>query len=142
MDKMRFLGCFALFVSSLLAQNGQDTFEKVCSKCHPAEQAASKRHSKAGWEHTVDDMVAKGAEGTDQQFDAIVQYLTAAYGPVNVNAASAKELEESRVFTAAESAAIVRFRGEHGRIADLNALKKISGIDANKVEKKADGIGF
>ena len=144
MDKMRLHWSLlaVLFVSGLQAQGGKDAFEKICSKCHPAEQAASKRHTKAGWEHTIDDMVTKGAEASDEQFAAIVEFLAANFGPVNVNNASAKELEDSRVFSAAEAESIVKFRSEHGKIADVAALKKIPGIDQNKVEKKADGIAF
>lgn len=141
MDKMRpFMIAFC--ASLLYSQSGKDTFQQVCSKCHPVEQALAKRHSKAGWEHTIDDMVTKGAEATDAQFDAIVAYLAQDYGPVNVNQASAKELQDSQVFSAQESESIVQYRRERGKIQDLESLKKVPGIDPNKVEKKADGIAF
>ncbi|HEV2690957.1 MAG TPA: helix-hairpin-helix domain-containing protein, partial [Bryobacteraceae bacterium] len=144
MDEMRLRGSFLLVLAAFVlhAQKGKEEFEKVCAKCHPAEQASSKRHSKAGWEHTIDDMVTKGAEATDEQFDAIIAYLAANYGPVNVNQATAKELEESKVFSATESESIVQFRRDHGKIENLDALKRVPGIDQNKVEKKADGIAF
>jgi len=143
MDKMRVPWPF-LFLSAFLlhAQSGKDAFQQVCSKCHPIEQALAKRHSKAGWEHTIDDMVTKGAEATDTQFDAIIAYLAQNYGPVNVNQASAKELEDSQVFSAQESESIVHYRRERGKIPDIESLKKVPGVDPNKVEKKSDGIAF
>jgi len=143
MDKMRVLWSSVFLGASLLyAENGKDTFQQVCSKCHPAEQAIAKRHSKAGWEHTIDDMIVKGAEATDAQFDAIIAYLAQNYGPVNVNQASAKELQDSQVFSAQESGSIVQYRRERGKIQDLESLKKVPGIDPNKVEKKSDSIAF
>jgi competence ComEA-like helix-hairpin-helix protein len=141
MDKMRVL-TLILSASILCAQNGKDAFQQVCSKCHPVEQAIAKRHSKAGWEHTIDDMVTKGAEATDTQFDAIIAYLAENYGPVNVNQATAKELQDSQIFSAQESESIMRYRREHGKIQNLESLKRVPGIDPNKVEKKADGIAF
>ncbi len=144
MDKMRVLWSpiFILCAPLLHAQNGKDAFQQVCSKCHPVEQAIAKRHSKAGWEHTIDDMIVKGAEATDAQFDAIIAYLAQNYGPVNVNQASAKELQDSQVFSAQESESIVQYRRERGKIQGLESLKKVPRIDPNKVEKKSDGIAF
>jgi competence protein ComEA len=133
--------------ASLCAQDppqgkGKDTFAKVCSQCHALEQVTAKRHSKAGWDHIIDDMAGKGAEATDEQFDAIIDYLTEHFGPVNVNQATVKELTDSQVFSTQESAAIVQYREGHGKFADVEALKKVPGLMAIKVEKIKDAVIF
>jgi competence protein ComEA len=127
---------------SLLAGDGKAAFEKVCKACHELEQVTERRHTKAGWEHVVDDMISKGAEGTGEQFDAIIDYLAEHYGAVNVNKLTAKELEESQVFSGKDADAIVQYRTGHGKFPDLEALKKVPGLDANKLEKKKDGVVF
>jgi mono/diheme cytochrome c family protein len=59
---------------------GKDVFEKNCTTCHDAAQAINARRTRADWERVVDDMVAKGANGTDQEIEAITAYLTRFYG--------------------------------------------------------------
>jgi hypothetical protein len=53
---------------------------KNCLTCHDAAQALNARRIRADWERVVDDMVAKGANGTDQELEAITAYLTKFYG--------------------------------------------------------------
>src|SRR3954452_21246597 len=96
---MRLLAACATILLAALTASAQDRFPegpgkaalvKVCMGCHPAEVAASKRHTHEEWEHTVVDMVNAGATGTDDEFGAIVEYL-ATYFPkkVEVNKAPA-----------------------------------------------------
>ena len=50
----------------------------------------------ATWSHVISQMIDQGLrrEGTDDQFNAILAYLVKNFGPpVNVNKASAKDLE-------------------------------------------------
>lgn len=54
---------------------GKATVAKVCSGCHPAEIVATHRDTKDGWEVVVRNMVDKGANGTDDEFDTIIDYL-------------------------------------------------------------------
>ena len=42
--------------------------------------ATSQRMDQAQWTGVVNDMVSKGAQGTQQDFDSIIAYLTANYG--------------------------------------------------------------
>ena len=65
---------------SLSNDAGKALFEKTCITCHDATQATNMKRTKAEWERVVDDMVAKGANGTDQEMAAIVAYLTKNYG--------------------------------------------------------------
>ncbi len=59
-----------------------------------------------------------GAEGTDDQFSLILTYLAKNFGPesaqINVNKASAGELEKQLEVTSQEAAAIFKYRGDNG----------------------------
>jgi competence protein ComEA len=61
---------------------GKQEFERVCAGCHPAEDAVKGgRRSREGWQRVIDDMVVRGAEGSDDDLKVIVDYLTAHFGP-------------------------------------------------------------
>lgn len=59
---------------------GKDLFANVCSTCHGVEIATSQKKTRAGWQSTVDSMVAKGAEANPEQVAAIVNYLSQNFG--------------------------------------------------------------
>jgi competence protein ComEA len=126
---------------------GHDETQKLCGKCHSAEQAASLRQSRTGWEETVSKMVNMGAEGSDDEFESVLVYLTKNFGPetakpVNVNTAAAVEIESVLGLTRAESAAIVQYRTDKGNFKALDDLKGVPGLDYSKIEKKKTLVKF
>jgi competence protein ComEA len=121
--------------------------QKVCAKCHSAEQAASLRQSRTGWEETVSKMVNMGAEGSDDEYEAVLTYLTKNFGPeapkpVNVNKAQAVEIESVLGLTRAESAAVVQYRTDKGAFKSLEDLKNVPGLDYAKIEKRKALVAF
>ncbi len=92
---------YFLFAGVLLAQPapcqnlpdgpGKDAFTGVCSECHALDLATSQKKPRAGWQSTVESMVAKGATASKEQLDTIVTYLAAHFGPddtASLNAAA------------------------------------------------------
>lgn len=68
--------------SALPEGRGKQEFERVCAGCHPAEDAVKGgRRSREGWQRVIDDMVVRGAEGSDDDLKVIVDYLTEHFGP-------------------------------------------------------------
>jgi putative heme-binding domain-containing protein len=65
---------------SLPEGKGKAEFQRVCSGCHSVSMATSQRMDQAQWTGVVNDMVSRGAQGTQQDFDNIIAYLTANYG--------------------------------------------------------------
>jgi competence protein ComEA len=116
--------------------------EKVCSACHDTGTAVGERHTKAGWDAVVDAMANRGARATDQEFDAIVAYLTKYFGPVNVNQATAEEIAKALNIDAKQADAIVQYRTANGEFKDLDSLKKTPGVDAGVIEDRKDRIAF
>ena len=121
---------------------GKDGLTKVCSSCHELEVVTSARRTKNGWQLTIDDMIARGAEGSDENMEAVLSYLTTYFGRVNVNAASAQELEKSLDLLAKEAQAIVAYRERNGKIKDLDELKKVPGVIADRLQAKQAMIAF
>jgi competence ComEA-like helix-hairpin-helix protein len=150
---MRFLdvALVPLLLASALAQEkksslpdapGREAVERVCSNCHELETVTAARRTRIGWQRMVEDMAARGAEGSDEDLAAIVSYLTATFGKVNVNTASAGELEKTLGLSADEAKAIVDYREKNGKIGDFEQLAKVPGLNAEKLRPKRPLIAF
>jgi hypothetical protein len=59
---------------------GKPLLVRICSKCHGLENVVRARNTKEKWSSIVDDMVARGSEGTDEELERIIDYLTANFG--------------------------------------------------------------
>lgn len=114
---------------------GKDLYEKICGACHGTDVVFKTRTTKDKWKDTVDEMAARGAEGTDEQLDTIIDYLARCFGPsVNVNKAEAKELETQLEITTKEAEAIVQYRKDKGDFKELAELKNVPGLDFTKID--------
>jgi len=127
----------------LPAGKGKDTVEKVCTACHGLEAIVALQGGQDIWQSVVDDMKGRGADGSNEDFKAIVDYLSKYFGNnVNVNTAAAKELADNLDLTASEAAAIVKYRTDNGNFKAFADLKKVPGLDASKLEPIQKRIKF
>jgi competence ComEA-like helix-hairpin-helix protein len=124
---------------------GKAVTEKMCMPCHGLENVVKARLTKDRWAKEVDDMVARGATGTDDEIEQVINYLAANFGPptkVNVNTAATASLAAALGLPAGDAAAIVSYRNANGKFKDLKDLAKVPGIDAKKIEGAKDRIEF
>ena len=122
---------------------GRDETVKLCKQCHELERSVSLRQDRAGWQTTIDKMVTLGAQGTEQEFNAVLEYLSKNFAgeplpKLNVNKAAAIEFESRLSLKRSEAAAIIRYREKNGRFKSLDDLKKVPGVDVMKIEAKKD----
>jgi mono/diheme cytochrome c family protein len=54
---------------------GKQLVIRVCSKCHGIATFAASRMTRDQWKDEVEDMVARGAEGTSGEIEAVIDYL-------------------------------------------------------------------
>jgi len=118
--------------------------EETCSECHGLDQIANASLSTAQWRRTVNTMVKRGAALSPEQIDSVVDYLSVYFAAekINVNKASAADLEGALGITAAEAAAIVEYRKANGDFQDIDGLRKVPALDAKKIEAKKDQLAF
>ena len=121
---------------------GKKVLLKACGSCHEIESVIVPRRTRVGWQQSVDDMVSRGAEGSDEEMAAIVEYLTKYFGKVNVNTAAVAELEKVLGLTGAEAQAIAAYRQQNGKIKDFEELKKVPDVSAEKLQSKRGLIAF
>jgi cytochrome c5 len=69
---------------SLPEGEGKDVVERMCAdQCHGLTTVVSARLAKEQWDATVKAMVARGAEGTDEDVQKAVDYLAKYFGKAN-----------------------------------------------------------
>ncbi len=120
----------------------EDAFFKVCSDCHDPDRIRETRRTRSGWEDVIYQMIDKGAVGTDQDFNLVLQYLLGHYGMVNVNQATTEEIALVTGLSSKEADAVVVYRKENGNFKNFDALAKVPGLDAQKLEAARPGILF
>jgi len=107
----------------------------------------SVRQDRAGWAATLRKMAALGATGTPMEFDAALEYLATHFPAdelprINVNSATAIDLESGLTLRRSQAAAIVAYRREHGPFESFEDLKKVPGLDVAMIELKRERLAF
>jgi len=120
---------------------------RLCSQCHELERAASMRLDSDGWQAEVSKMSALGMKATDAEIELVVAYLAKAFPAealpkLNVNKATAIELESALSLRRSQSAAVIEYRTKNGPFKSLDDLKKVPGLDAAKLDAKKDRLTF
>jgi competence protein ComEA len=121
---------------------GRETVEVICGSCHDVGTTTGARRTSNDWKRIVDAMINRGALGTDDEFKTVIQYLSKYFGLVNVNKATAKELEEVLEISTSAAEAIVRHRTENGPFETLEVVKSVPGVDAGLIEERKARIAF
>ncbi len=128
--------------SAAASDKNAAVYTRTCSLCHDAQRILSNRRTRDQWSEVIDKMVERGAQGSDEDFNAVLEYLVSHYGRINVNRGSAKDLETVLKLSDKDAEAIVAYRKDHGPIADFDALSQVPGIDVPKLSQNRDGISF
>jgi len=129
--------------SAAAQEDGKALLERTCTKCHGLTSTLKQHNTPDRWAAIVDDMIARGAEGTDADFEKIVDYLAKNFGPmVKVNKATAQELSGVLEVPAATAEAIVEYRAKHGSFKSFEELKKAPALDGKNIEDKKDRLDF
>jgi competence protein ComEA len=125
---------------------GKATMERVCGSCHGAEIVLGKKLTRDGWSQIVMTMIQRGAQGTDDEFADIVDYLTntvsAEAAKINVNKATAKQLQTGLEISDKDADAILHYREANGDFKTVDDLKKVPGVDVAKIEAKKGKLSF
>ena len=127
---------------------GRDLLLRACIGCHKAEDFAAYRHTREEYQNIVYRMADRGAQGTTKELDQIAAYLARNFpkvedpAKINVNQASAKQLEDGLQLTTKEAVAIVAYRERHGDFHAVGDLYVIYGVDGRKIQAARDKITF
>jgi competence protein ComEA len=92
-------------------------------------------------------MVSRGAKGTDEELTQVLDYLATHFPgeadrPLNMNTATAIELESVLGLLRKEAAALIAYRTKHNGFKSIDDLKKIPGVPFKKIEAGRDRLVF
>ncbi len=121
---------------------GKETMVRICGGCHGAEIVLGKRLNRDGWSQIVVNMIQRGAQGSDDEFADIVDYLANTVSRINVNKATSQELRAGLDISDKEADAILQYREEKGEFKTIDDLKRVPGLDAAKIDAKRSLLAF
>jgi competence protein ComEA len=124
---------------------GKEQVVTICGKCHEPQRVAALRLTREGWEEVVAKMVALGAKASDEDLKQITDYLAEnfkgeAAKPINMNSASAVDLESVAGLLRKEAAAWIAYRTKNGPCKTLDDLKKVPGVPFKKIDQRRDRL--
>jgi cytochrome c5 len=105
---VRIVGAFMVFAvafgslarsqePSLPEGEGKEVVERMCAgQCHGLTTVVNTRLTKEQWDTTVNAMVARGAEGTDEDVQKAVDYLAKYFGKPPAPKGGAKSVASRR----------------------------------------------
>ena len=125
---------------------GKEVTLQLCGNCHEANIIQAHRQSRDEWTATIQKMIAAGAEGTEEQFTSVLEYVSRNFGPsatvVKVNQAPAAELVTGLGLSEKEGAAIIKYRTDKGAFKSVEDFKKVPDLDFKKIEAQKDRLVF
>jgi len=140
-------GTFASQGRTLPDGPGKVETQKLCTQCHELDKSIAPRQDKAGWQRTVEKMVAFGLTASDGDVTTVVEFLAKNYPadelpPIRVNQATAIEFESGLGVRRSQATAIIRYREANGPFKTIDDLRKVPGIEAAKIDAKKDRLIF
>lgn len=126
---------------------GKAATVRICGKCHSPERAVSLHQTRFAWQDTVLKMVRLGAQGSDEEFEAVIGYLAKNFGretprPININTADSIDLQAGLLLLRSQANAIIQYREANGNFTSLDDLRKVPGLDFPKIEAKKARLTF
>ncbi len=124
---------------------GKDETVRMCSTCHEVERATSVRLNREGWQDTIAKMVDLGAKASDEERAKVLNYLAEHFKgeaprPLNLNTATAVELESIVGLLRKESAAWIAHRKTSGPCKSLDDFTKVPGVPFKKIDERRDRL--
>ncbi len=121
--------------------------ERMCKGCHEMARSISPRQDRAAWAQTMSKMAAFGMKSTPKDFELVLDYLAKNYPAdevpkLNVNSATAIELESALGLLRSQARALLAYRDQNGPFKTIDDLKKVPNIDPAKIDAKKDRIAF
>ena len=115
---------------------------KLCVGCHELDLVVARRHTRAEWDGVIEDMIARGSKGTEEELSLVAEYLNKYLGKVSINSAGAREIQDGLKISEKDAQLIVSWREEHGKFKNFEEVRKVPGLDAAKIGDKRGWMSF
>ena len=124
------------------ATTPQSAAVKICAACHGMEMVTDTPRDYDAWHDTVQKMIDRGARGTPDEFDLVMDFLFQNVTPIDVNHADRDTLMAILHTSQPVADAIIARRATHP-FKDLAELEgAVPGLDKAVLEGKKRMIFF
>lgn len=117
-------------------------FVRICVDCHDAARITATRRTSTEWEEVLVKMIERGATGTEKDFENVHGYLLRNFGKLYINVATPDEISTILGLSKKDAQAIADYRKTNGPFADVDAVRKVPGIDLKRVDERKEAIVF
>ena len=114
---------------------------KICSSCHGMQMVTDTPRDYDAWHDTVQKMIDRGARGTPEEFDLVMDFLCQNVTPIDVNHADQESLM-AILHTSQQTAEAIITRRASRPFKDLADLESVPGLDKTLLEGKKRMIFF
>ena len=115
---------------------------KICSSCHGMQMVTDTPRDYDAWHDTVQKMIDRGARGTPEEFDLVMDFLFQNVTPIDINHADQDSLV-AILHTSQQTAEAIITRRASRPFKDLADLEKAApGLDKSVLEAKKRMIFF
>ena len=114
---------------------------KICASCHGMQMVTDTPRDWDAWHETVQKMIDRGARGTPDEFDLVMDFLFQNVTPIDVNHADQESLM-AILHTSQQTAEAIISRRASRPFVDLADLEKVPGLDKSVLEGKKRMIFF
>lgn len=127
---------------------GKQIILRECTTCHQPDHFTKYQHTPEEWQAIVMRMSPRVRSISKEEVDTVQKYLSTNFpkvesaGKLNVNKATAKDIETQLALTPEEAQAVVQYRQQHGTFRDWGELLAIYGVDGRKIEAAKQRMSF
>ena len=121
---------------------GKDTVQMVCGACHSPDYITDAPRNAKGWSDIFEMMQAYGATASDAEWAQIKGYILGQIATIEINKATADDLQKLFEVDVPLAKAIVDARGANGNFKTIDDVKKVAGLDAKKVDYRKNRLEF
>ena len=114
----------------------------VCSACHSPDYITETPRNAKGFADIFEMMKAYGATATDAEWVQIKSYILGQIATIEVNKATAPELQTLFEIDEPLAKAIVDYRTANGNFKTIDDVKKVAGLDAKKIDYRKNRLEF
>lgn len=113
---------------------GKAVLTRMCTTCHGTDVITDAPRTVPSWVDTVLSMKDFGAEGTEEDWKAVTDYIIVNLAHLEVNKATGKEIVLVLGVNENVAAGVVAYRDKQGGFKTIADLKQAPDVDAAKID--------
>ena len=114
----------------------------MCTSCHGTDVITDAPRTVPSWVDTVLSMKDFGAQGSDEDWKAVTDYIVVNLAHLEVNKSTAAEMAQVLRVSEKVAEGVVAYREKQGGFKAIADLKQAPGLDAATIDTLAPRLIF